>query len=167
MNKLSGTLTIDRNWKIAVVIPCYRVRNHILDVLKDIPDFVWRIICVDDCCPDGTGALIEKQCHDARVNILTLDENVGVGGAMAAGYRAALAGGADIVAKIDGDGQMDPAKLGIFVEPIIAGKADYTKGNRFFYPSALSGMPMHRLMGNSTLSFLSKLSTILAGLRRQ
>ena len=46
--------------KIAVVIPSYKVRDHILGVISHIGPEVTRIYIVDDCCPDGSGDLVEK-----------------------------------------------------------------------------------------------------------
>ena len=145
--------------RIAVVIPCYRVRATILDVIKRIPANVEAIICVDDRCPENAGDLVEAECGDPRVVVVRNPENRGVGGAMIAGYQAALARNMDIVVKIDGDGQMDPAILPDFVDPLIAGLADYTKGNRFFWPKSIQGMPKLRLIGNAGLSFLTKASS--------
>jgi dolichol-phosphate mannosyltransferase len=145
--------------KIAVVIPCYKVSNHVLAVIAGIGPECCRIYAVDDCCPQGSGDLIEAQCLDSRVTVLRNPHNRGVGGAVKLGYAAALADGMDIVVKIDGDGQMDPALLGIFVEPIIHGEADYTKGNRFLEVDALKAMPTLRLIGNSLLSFMTKFSS--------
>jgi glycosyltransferase involved in cell wall biosynthesis len=87
------------------------------------------------------------------------DRNLGVGGAVLRGYKEAMERGADIIVKIDGDGQMDPALLTGFVEPILSGQADYTKGNRFFDLENIGRMPTIRIVGNAALSFLSKLST--------
>ena len=78
---------------------------------------------------------------------------------MISGYRAALAGGADIVVKIDGDGQMDPALIPKFVAPIFGDRADYVKGNRFYNIEDARAMPKVRLLGNLFLSFLTKLSS--------
>jgi dolichol-phosphate mannosyltransferase len=144
---------------VAVVIPCYRVRKHVLGVIARTPSIVRRIVCVDDCCPEQSGQFISEQCDDPRVVVIRHDENAGVGGAMVTGYRAALADGADIVVKIDGDGQMDPALIPRFLYPILAGMADYTKGNRFYRPESLVGMPAIRLAANAALSFLAKIST--------
>jgi glycosyltransferase involved in cell wall biosynthesis len=145
--------------KIAVVIPCYRVRATIVDVIRSIPDSVSTIICVDDACPDGSGAFIEEEIVDERVIVVRNPVNRGVGGAMIAGYRVALRLHIDIVVKIDGDGQMDPRLLPMFVEPIKSGLADYVKGNRFFRPESIRGMPLVRLIGNAGLSFLTKASS--------
>ena len=145
--------------RIAVVVPCYSVRGQVLDVLAAMPAMIDAIYCVDDACPEQCGDLVESQCADPRVTVLRHDSNRGVGGAMVTGYKAALAGGADIVVKIDGDGQMNPALVPLFADPILAGEADYTKGNRFYRPESLGAMPAIRLYGNAVLSFLSKLST--------
>lgn len=145
--------------KIAVVIPCYKARETILNVIKDIPDLVHRIYCVDDGCPDNTGSLIEESAQDARVSVLYNSKNLGVGGAMVSGYKQACNENMDIVIKLDADGQMDPSLIPHFIAPILEGRADYTKGNRFYHPDWLEEMPIVRLMGNAILSFLSKIST--------
>jgi dolichol-phosphate mannosyltransferase len=144
---------------IAVVIPCYRVAPHILGVLSGIGPEVGAIYIVDDACPERTGDLVETRCTDPRVRVLRHAENQGVGGAMITGYRQALADGADVIVKLDGDGQMDPAEIGRLTRPILQGEADYTKGNRFFEIEGLRQMPAVRLFGNAALSFLAKLST--------
>lgn len=145
--------------KIAVVVPCYRVADKVLDVLAAMPERVDRIFCVDDACPQKSGDRIEAECRDGRVRILRHEANQGVGGAMITGYRAALDEGMDIVVKIDGDGQMDPAIIPRFLAVLVAGDADYCKGNRFYRFATLQGMPKIRLVGNAILSFLSKLSS--------
>jgi glycosyltransferase involved in cell wall biosynthesis len=144
---------------IAVVIPSYKVTRHILEVIASIGPEVSRIYVVDDKCPEGSGALVREQCTDARVVVLEHEENQGVGGAVMTGYRAAIVDGARVIVKIDGDGQMDPALIPGFVAPILAGDADYTKGNRFFNLEHIREMPAVRLLGNAMLSLLTKLSS--------
>jgi len=144
---------------VAVVIPCYRESHHILDVIAGIGPECSRIYVVDDACPEGTGRLVEAQCRDPRVRVLYHEQNQGVGGAVMTGYRAALADGAAILVKLDGDGQMDAALIPTLVHPIVAGLADYTKGNRFFDLDGLAAMPSLRLFGNTALSFVSKFSS--------
>ena len=141
---------------IAVVIPCFRVAAHVLEVIAGIPQNVCRIYAVDDGCPEGSGDLIERTCVDGRVRVLRHAENRGVGGALVTGYRQALDDAMDIVVKIDGDGQMDPLLLPKFVQPILDGRADYTKGNRFFSLDMVRTMPRPRLVGNAVLSFVNK-----------
>jgi dolichol-phosphate mannosyltransferase len=145
--------------RIAVVVPSYKVCGHILHVIEQVGSEVSRIYVVDDGCPHGSGALVEKNCGDERVVVITHPTNQGVGAAVMTGYRAALADGMDIIVKIDGDGQMDPRLIPEFVELIVAGEADYTKGNRFFDLEELGKMPKSRLFGNAALSFMTKLSS--------
>ena len=96
---------------------------------------------------------------DKRIKVIFQEKNQGVGGAVISGYKAALADGNDIIVKIDGDGQMDPALIKLFILPILEGRADYTKGNRFFKPEALKEMPRVRLVGNAILSMVAKVAT--------
>ena len=145
--------------RVAVVIPAYRVSRHILGVLQAIGPEVDRIYVIDDGCPEGSGELVRSQCADPRVRLLRHEVNRGVGAAVITGYRAALGDGAEIIVKVDGDGQMDPALVGDFVGPIRAGQADYTKGNRFFDLEGLEQMPRTRLIGNAILSFMNKVSS--------
>ena len=148
-----------RGSRIAVVIPCYRVKKHVLNVIRAIGPEVTRIFVVDDRCPEETGNFVSENCDDPRVTVLTHEVNQGVGGAVITGYRAAILEDFDIVVKIDGDEQMDPSLIGRFVQPIVDGSADYTKGNRFFNLDQLREMPSLRLFGNAVLSFLNKLSS--------
>jgi glycosyltransferase involved in cell wall biosynthesis len=145
--------------KISVVIPAYKVKNHILQVIGNIGNDVCKIYVVDDCCPDGSGEFVRDNCSDARVAIIRNEINLGVGGAVMAGYRAAIGDGMDIIVKVDGDGQMDPRLIPFFYTPIIEGRADYTKGNRFFDLTNIRRMPFARLFGNAVLSFMAKLSS--------
>ena len=144
---------------VAVVIPCYNVTAHVLGVLAGIGADVSRIYCVDDACPEGSGDLVERECRDPRVTVLRHDRNQGVGGAVMTGYRRAVEDGAKVIVKLDGDGQMDPSLIGAFVGPIMAGEADYTKGNRFYDLKQIRQMPGVRIFGNAVLSLMTKLST--------
>lgn len=145
--------------KIAVVIPCYKVVAHVLDVIARIGPEVHAIYAVDDCCPDGSGQHIQTHCKDDRVKVIRNATNLGVGGATMAGYRAAIRDGCAIIVKIDGDGQMSPELIPQFIGPILDGLADYTKGNRFYDLTHISRMPTIRLIGNAVLSFMSKFSS--------
>ena len=151
--------SVPKGGSVAVVIPSYRVCDQVLGVVGGIGPEVERIYVVDDCCPNGSGELVRLRCDDPRVTVLQHDENQGVGGAVITGYRAALADGVEIIVKVDGDGQMDPSLIPDFLAPIVAGEADYVKGNRFFNPEDVRAMPKGRLVGNAILSFMTKLSS--------
>jgi glycosyltransferase involved in cell wall biosynthesis len=131
----------------------------VLGVIDRIGPEVGWIIAVDDACPEKSGDLIETQCKDPRVRVLRHEVNQGVGGAVLTGYTAALRLSADVVVKLDGDGQMNPDLIGRLAAPLLSGRADYVKGNRFHRISDVSEMPSVRLLGNAILSFLTKLSS--------
>ncbi len=145
--------------RIAVVIPCFRVTRHIAGVIAAIGPECARIYVVDDACPERSGDFVAANCSDERIRILRHSTNQGVGGAVMTGYRAAVDDGAAVIVKIDGDGQMDPRLLRYFIAPIVAGEADYTKGNRFYDLGDVARMPGIRIFGNAVLSILAKLST--------
>lgn len=145
--------------KVGVVIPSYKVTKSILEVIAKIGDEVQSIYVVDDACPDQSGDYVKAHCNDTRVKIIYNQENRGVGGAVMAGYEAAIKDGCDIMVKIDGDGQMDPNLINRFIAPIVRGEADYTKGNRFYDIEMVKEMPKIRLFGNAVLSFMTKFSS--------
>ena len=143
---------------IFVVIPIYNESRHISDVLKQIPEEVQQIVVVDDCSEDNSSEIVLSE-KDERVKLIRHEKNIGVGGAMVTGYKYSLKAGADIVVKIDGDGQMDPAEIPRVVSPIRNGEADYTKGFRFYNLENIRQMPITRLIGNIILSFLAKITS--------
>jgi len=145
--------------RIAVVIPCYRSKLQILGVLAEIGAEVWRVYVIDDACPEGTGKYVEEERKDSRIRVIFHEFNRGVGGAVITGYLAAIEDGADVIVKIDSDGQMDPKFIPIMVAPILDREADYTKGNRFFDLENIRSMPTTRIFGNAILSLMAKLST--------
>jgi len=146
-------------YKIAVVIPCYKVKNHIEGVIEAIPEIVNKVYVIDDACPQSSGSHVTSVVSDTRISVITHKTNKGVGGAVISGYKRALAEGCDIIVKLDGDGQMDPSLISRLIQPIIEKRADYTKGNRFFTLESLTSMPTIRKLGNATLSFINKASS--------
>lgn len=150
---------VSRNSGIAVIIPAFKVSKHILDVLSRLGPEVDKIYVVDDACPEGTGKLVSDKCRDPRLQVIKNEKNLGVGGAVKAGFRAAMDDGAKVFVKIDGDGQMDPSLISKLIAPLLDGTADYVKGNRFFDVQKIRDMPPIRILGNLGLSFFSKLSS--------
>ena len=147
-------------YNIVVIIPAYRVERELGGVLSSIPSYVRHIVVVNDASPDGTGQVINAACNrDPRISVVTHTTNQGVGGAMISGYRRALELGAQVVVKLDGDGQMSPEDIPALITPLIAGQADFSKGNRFRDFLALNRMPIIRRLGNVALSFLVKSAT--------
>jgi len=145
--------------QLAVVVPAYKVHQQILPLLASIGPEVSKIYVIDDACPENSGEYVQRNCSDARVKVILLSKNLGVGGATKTGIIEAMKSGATIIVKLDGDGQMNPRLIPKLIEPIYAGKADYVKGNRFFSVEYIRTMPKTRIFGNLILSFYSKLSS--------
>ncbi len=120
-----------------------------------MPEIVDHIIVVDDACPDGSGAAAES-VGDPRVVVVRHEKNRGVGGSVKTGMQRALALGADLIFKIDGDGQMNPQYIPRLLAPLVNEQAAYTKGNRFWHLAELNQMPVLRRIGNLGLSFVVK-----------
>jgi glycosyltransferase involved in cell wall biosynthesis len=150
-----------RNARIAVVVPAYNEAEHIGLVLRSIPPYVDRILVVDDGSCDRTASQAEA-IGDARVSVIRHRDNRGVGMALSSGYRRALDEGADVVAVMAGDGQMHPDDLAPLLAPVVAGDADYAKGDRLSHPEAFLRMPRVRFVGNHVLSFWTRRATGLA-----
>jgi glycosyltransferase involved in cell wall biosynthesis len=144
-----------RRARIAAVIPAYNVSAQIERVLAGAPARLDHLVVVDDASTDDTAARVAAS-PDPRVVLLRRATNGGVGAAVKEGYRHALALRADVVVKMDGDDQMDPARLGALIAPLVRDGADYAKGNRFRTRDALRPMPWVRRLGNLGLSFLTK-----------
>ena len=146
--------------KIAVVVPAYNEEKLIVKTVTTIPNFVDKIIVVDDKSTDDTINIVESLQRNSsdRLFLIKHERNKGVGGAIKTGYKKALDIDMDITAVMAGDGQMDPEPLPKLLDPIIEGKVEYTKGNRLEHIEKLK-MPRIRRFGNSILTLLTKVAS--------
>lgn len=145
---------------IAVIIPCYKVEKEIDEVLNTLPAFIDHIITIDDCSPDLTGQLLDKAAFsDSRIKVIHHQKNQGVGGAMCSGFRKALELSADIVIKLDGDGQMDISYMEKMIQILSSRNYDFVKGNRFHNRLHIKNMPTIRRIGNMGMGFLIKMAS--------
>lgn len=144
---------------IAVVVPAHNEEKLIGRVLETMPDFVDLIIVVDDASTDQTSTLVAsyRRWMGERLALLSHTENQGVGAAVVTGYKQALTRDIEVVAVMNGDGQMDPEDLVRVVAPVARGEADYVKGNRLFRGESWRMIPHYRYLGNATLSLLTKI----------
>jgi glycosyltransferase involved in cell wall biosynthesis len=146
---------------VGVVVPAYNEERQIGKVLETMPDFVDHIIVVDDRSSDAT----LERCREwqermgQRLTVIEQPKNMGVGAAITSGYQRAVDLGIDVVAVMAGDGQMDPNDLTLIIDPVISGKADYSKGNRLFTGEAWRNTPHVRYLGNAFLSMLTKIAS--------
>lgn len=144
--------------RVAAVVPAFNESAHICDVIMRMPEYVDLIIVVDDASNDGTAQKAEE-FGDPRVQVIRHPSQRGVGGATISGMRSALGRGADLMVKVDGDGQMDPTRIADLLAPLVHDGYDYAKGNRFLHSAALRQMPLPRLLGNFALTFLTKMAS--------
>ncbi|MFO0568964.1 MAG: glycosyltransferase family 2 protein [Polyangiaceae bacterium] len=140
--------------RIAVVVPAFAEERLLPRTLAGVPHWVDIVVVVDDASPDATAARA-RDAGDPRVVLIRHPENRGVGASIATGYVQARELGADVVAVMAGDAQMDPADLESLVAPIVSGQADYVKGNRFVHARAKQ-MPLLRRWGSRALSALTR-----------
>ena len=145
--------------KTVAIVPCYKSSIIAPKVVRELINYVDFVICVDDCCPELTGKIIQNNIVNDNLKVIFHKRNKGVGGATKTGIHFAKKIAAEIIIKIDSDGQMDPSYIPMLIEPIINQTSDVTKGNRFRNIDVLIRMPKIRLLGNIILSFITKLST--------
>jgi len=149
-----------KNKSICVVVPAYNESTQIGTVLSTMPDFVDKIVVVDDASQDGTVDIVRQyQNKTDKIKVIQHETNQGVGAAISAGYQWARDHDYDTTAVMAGDGQMDPLDLDKIIDPIVEGTADYVKGNRLFYGDAWNMIPHYRYLGNSFLSLLTKIAS--------
>lgn len=147
--------------QVSVVVPAYQESRLIGRTLSSMPDFVDAIFVVDDGSTDGTAELA-RAVADPRIEVCCHEQNQGVGAAIATGYEAALAAGAELTVVMAGDGQMDPQDLPALLAPLTTGAAEYTKGDRLAWPDVAEQMPPMRFLGNHVLSAMTRVATGLS-----
>lgn len=147
-----------RGKSVGVVVPAYNEEALIGRVIETMPGYVDRVYVVDDASTDGTAKRV-LACSDPRLFFIHHSENRGVGAAIATGYRCALQEGVELIAVMAGDNQMDPLELPKLLDPVIAGQADYSKGDRLSRSDFTRGMSSWRKFGNNLLTLLTRISS--------
>lgn len=151
-----------RGHSIAVVVPAYNEEELITLTLATMPEWVDRVVVIDDASSDATVERVESWCEehpDSSVVLVQHESNQGVGGAIATGYLWVRDQGLDVAVVMAGDAQMDPDDLPDLLDPVVEGRADYAKGNRLFTGDAWNVIPRVRYLGNSMLSLLTKIAS--------
>ncbi len=149
-----------KNKSIAVVVPAYNEETQIGRVIETMPDYVDKIVIIDDKSLDNTIKIVEEYGKgNDKIILVCHERNLGVGGAIASGYKWARDHEFDVAVVMAGDGQMSPRDIPVIIDPIVEGKADYSKGNRLFTGEAYKRIPKVRYFGNAVLSLLTKISS--------
>jgi len=143
---------------VAVVVPAYDEEALVATTIRGVPEFVDRIIVVDDASQDGTAA-VARAVADSRVEVVSHERNSGVGAAIVTGYRRAVSEGIDVACVMAADNQMDPNDLERIALPVARGELDYAKANRLISGEAWRVIPRSRYLGNAVLSFLTKIAS--------
>jgi glycosyltransferase involved in cell wall biosynthesis len=180
--------------RIGVVVPAHNEARFIGEVLSTMPEFVDVVIVIDDCSDDGTWQVVrafesgavetapespprvatsdggrtrveDTRPGESRIIASRHQTNRGRGAAVKTGYRLALNQGVDVVAVMDGDGQMDPDYLGDIIDPVVNDGVAYVKGNRLVDFDHVRQMSRWRLFGNATLTLLTKCASGYWGMR--
>jgi glycosyltransferase involved in cell wall biosynthesis len=145
---------------IGVVVPAYDEELLIGRTLSTIPDFVDRIILVDDLSRDRTAEIAEESSRqDPRIVVIRREANGGVGAAIRTGYIWCRDHDVDVAVVMAGDGQMDPDDLPGLLDPVVEERADYAKANRLITGEAWHKIPRIRYLGNAALTFLTKIAS--------
>ena len=147
-----------RGKKIGVVTAAYNEERFIKEVIETMPSFVDGIYVTNDASTDKTEDILFSM-RDKRLAIITHSKRMGAGAATLSGYKKACTNKMDVIAVMAGDGQMDPAVLDKILDPVVEGKADYAKGNRFSTPQHKKGMPAWRIFGSFLLTYLTRIAS--------
>ena len=146
-------------YKSIIIIPCYNVKDQILKVIKKISlKDIYKIIIVDDFCPQKSGKLVEKKVKNSKIKVIYAKKNLGVGGAFKLGLNFAKKYKPNQIIKIDGDGQHDPKLIGKFISYQKKYPNRMIKGRRemsFF----LTKIPLKRFIGNNLITLIIRFIT--------
>ncbi len=149
-----------RGKRIGIVVPAYNEETQIERTVLTIPDFADKVIVVDDRSKDRTAEIVEQlEKTVERIHLIRHEKNSGVGRAIGTGYIWCRENNIDIAVVMAGDGQMDPDDLPALLDPVVDDRADYTKGNRLITGEAWKKIPRVRYLGNSALTFLTKIAS--------
>ena len=150
-----------KNKKIALIAVAHNEERLILPTLEKVPSFVDKIFVVNDASTDATAAVVLKRREaDPRIELVEHEVNRGVGAAVISGYLKAREGRYDIAVVVGGDDQMPMEQMERLLDPIVEGRADYAKGNRFLEGEGpFDRMPRIRVVGNTILSLLTKIAS--------
>ncbi len=149
-----------KNKSICVVIPAHNEAKQIGKVIKTMPDYVDKIVIIDDRSTDNTAEVVlDYQKENGKIMLIRHEINQGCGGSLATGYKWAAENNFDVAVRMDGDGQMNPHDLQLLLDPVVEEKAEYAKGNRLITGEAYRKIPKIRYFGNAFLSLLTKIAS--------
>ena len=143
-----------------VIVPTYNERENIGLLIDRLLALPWglEVLVVDDNSPDGTGDLVAgRKATDPRVHLIRRAGKLGLGSAYVAGFRYALAQGAQFVFEMDADFSHDPEAIGDFL--IAAENADLVLGSRYLHGVTVVHWPLSRLILSYSANVYTRLIT--------
>jgi len=143
-----------------VIVPTYNERENIGPLIDRLLALPWglEVLVVDDNSPDGTGDLVAgRKAADPRVHLIRRAGKLGLGSAYVAGFRYALAQGAQFIFEMDADFSHDPEAIGDFL--IAAENADLVLGSRYLHGVTVVHWPLSRLILSYSANVYTRLIT--------
>ena len=145
---------------IGAIIPCFKSPAEIIRLAEELLQYVCIAVFVDDYCPYHTGQSLSAHFnYDERVVVLFHTSNGGVGKAFKTGADYLIKQNVDYVLKIDSDYQMEPKNIPLLFDSIRRANCQVAKSTRLTSMTDASSMPLHRLVGNLSLTFMARVST--------
>ena len=138
--------------KTLVIIPAYNEQDNILPLVKDINNYGYDYLVINDCSTDNTKRVLIEN----NLNHLDLPINLGIAGVTRVGFMYAKDNDYDCAICVDGDGQHPPKFIHELIREIEDGN-DYVVGSRFVTEKKPLTM---RMLGSRIICFLIKLKTV-------
>ncbi len=145
---------------ISVVVPAYNEEKLIEETIQSVPDFVDKIVVINDASKDKTRDKVEQVLkNNSKVILINHKINQGVGGSISSGYKWSRDNEIDIAVIMAGDAQMDPSNMPALLNAVIDDGADFAKGNRLLSSQVRKTMPKTRYHISQFLSLLTKIAS--------
>ncbi len=142
--------------RVVVTLPAYHAEKTLAQTVREIPaELEAEVIVVDDASHDRTAEV----ARELGLTLFLHERNKGYGANQKTCYDQALRAGAEIVVLLHADYQYDPKSIVRLVEPILAGRAEFTFGSRFANGAdpRKGGMPLYRYWGNKLTTAIENL----------
>lgn len=145
--------------KRLIIIPAYNEEASIEETVKAILEKAkgFDYVVINDCSTDRTREI----CEEMNFNVINLPRNLGIGGAVQTGYLYGYRNGYDEAVQVDGDGQHDPAFLGLMAECLEKEQADMVIGSRFIEKKGFQSSGMRRV----GIRYFTGLIKVLTGVK--
>ena len=146
--------------RVLAIVPAFNEEESLPSLVSEIVSAGYDVLVINDASTDNT----EQVARATGVSVLSLPNNLGIGGAVQAGFLYAVRSGYDIVVQVDGDGQHDPLQIVTITAPIISGEADCVVGSRYHVdrPDLGYQTPFFRRMG---MRFSTAILEAVTGMR--